>query len=124
MEKLEIPASEDTPEVCLDKDASVFLIGERSYPEDAYEFFQPILKWVDQYMRSPNDETLFEFKLDYFNTTSSKQIFKILMLLEELSKTKTVNVKWYYKSSDREMYSHGEIFSKVISVPFEILPMN
>jgi hypothetical protein len=121
MEKFEISSTEDTPEVCLDKVASVFRLAERSYPEDAFEFYQPILKWVDSYTKNPNDRTMFEFQLDYFNTTSSKQIFKILMLLEELSKSKDVKVKWLYKASDREMLSHGEIFSKVISVPFEMI---
>lgn len=121
MEKFEIPSTEDTPEVCLDKVASIFRLAERSYPEDAFEFYQPILKWVDSYTKNPNEKTLFEFQLDYFNTTSSKQIFKILMLLEELSKSKDVKVKWLYKASDREMLSHGEIFSKVISVPFEMI---
>lgn len=123
MERLEIPATEDTPEVCFDKSNSVFRLAERSYPEDAFEFYQPILKWVENYTSAPNESTKFEFKLDYFNTTSSKQIFKILMLLEELSKTKSVEVTWYYKASDREMLSHGEIFSKVISVPFEIIAL-
>ncbi len=121
MEKLEISSTEDTPEVCLDKVSSIFRLAERSYPEDAFEFYQPILKWVDSYTRNPNENTLFEFQLDYFNTTSSKQIFKILMLLEELSKSKGVKVKWLYKATDREMLSHGEIFSKVISVPFEMI---
>ncbi len=120
MEKLEISSTEDTPEVRLDKVASIFRLAERSYPEDAFEFYQPILRWVEAYTRNANDSTLFEFQLDYFNTTSSKQIFKILMLLEELSKSKDVKVKWLYKSSDREMLSHGEIFSKVISIPFEM----
>lgn len=120
MEKFEISSTEDTPEVRLDKAASIFRLAERSYPEDAFEFYQPILRWVEAYTRMPNESTLFEFQLDYFNTTSSKQIFKILMLLEELSKTKEVKVKWLYKTSDREMLSHGEIFAKVISLPFEM----
>jgi len=123
MEKLEISSTEDTPDVCLDKTTSIFRLAERSYPEDAFEFYQPILRWIEGYVAQPNDSTLFEFKLDYFNTTSSKQIFKILMLLEELSKSKNVNVKWFYKQSDREMQSHGEIFSKVISIPFELIAM-
>lgn len=123
MEKLELPSTEDTPDVCLDKSGSVFRLAERSYPEDAFEFYQPILRWIESYVESPNNETIFEFKLDYFNTTSSKQIFKILMLLEELSKSKPVNVKWFYKATDREMLSHGEIFSKVIAIPFEIIPL-
>ena len=42
MEKFEISSTEDTPEVCLDKVASVFRLAERSYPEDAFEFYQPI----------------------------------------------------------------------------------
>jgi hypothetical protein len=121
MDALFIESTQDTPSIILNKNTNTFLIAERSYPEDAFEFYTPILKWVENYKASPNDKTIFEFKLDYFNTTSSKQIFKLMLILEDLSKIKEVEIKWYYKKMDKEMCTHGEIFSKVISLPFEII---
>lgn len=123
MEAIFIQATQDTPSIILNKETSTFIIAERSYPEDAFEFYIPVLEWIEDYCKNANDHTLFDFKLDYFNTTSSKQIFKIMLMLEELSKTKDVKVRWHYKSSDREMKTHGEIFTKIITAPVELVEM-
>lgn len=119
MESIFIAEGQETPLVILNKESSTFIVSHRSYPEDSIDFYQPILLWIQKYIQQPNDYTVFEFKLDYFNTNSSKQIFKIMLLLEQLSKNHKVLIQWYYKRSDREMQNHGEIFSKIINVPFE-----
>ncbi|MBK8807605.1 MAG: DUF1987 domain-containing protein [Bacteroidales bacterium] len=116
-----IEATQDTPSIILNRATNTFIIAERSYPEDAYEFYIPVLHWIEAYCKAANDSTVFEFKLDYFNTTSSKQIFKIMLLLEELSKNKNVIIRWYFKGTDREMKTHGEIFSKIITTSFELI---
>lgn len=123
MDALFIESTQDTPSIILNKGTNTFIIAERSYPEDAFEFYGPILKWVEAYKKNPNDNTIFDFKLEYFNTTSSKQIFKIMLMLEEISKIKNVLIRWHYKPGDKEMYTHGEIFSNIISAPFEIIEM-
>ena len=124
MEALFIESTQDTPSIILNKETNTFIIAERSYPEDAFEFYGPILKWVEKYKESPNENTVFDFKLDYFNTTSSKQIFKIMLILEEISKSKKMLIRWHYKATDKEMYTHGEIFSKIITAPFEIIELS
>lgn len=121
MEGIFIEATQDTPSIILNRDTGTFIIAERSYPEDAYEFYIPVLDWIERYCKVANETTVFDFKLDYFNTTSSKQIFKIMLLLEELSKNKKVFIRWHYKTPDREMRTHGEIFSKIINAPFELI---
>lgn len=121
MEQLIIEASQDTPEVVFAPETNTFKIEQRSYPEDAFEFYGPVLKWMQMYAEQPNDNTLFEFKLDYFNTASSKQIFKLLMLLEQASEKSKVKIVWKHKDSDKEMKNHGEIFSSIIDTEFEVI---
>jgi len=121
MDSIFIEAGQDTPSIILNKDSSTFIVSHRSYPEDPIDFYQPILSWIQRYIQQPNDNTIFEFKLDYFNTNSSKQIFKMMLLLEQLSKSSRVLIRWHYKKSDKEMHNHGEIFSKIINVPFELI---
>ena len=121
MESIFIEAGQDTPSVILNKESNTFIVSNRSYPEDSIEFYQPILEWIQRYIQKPNDNTVFEFKLEYFNTNSSKQIFKIMLLLEQLVKNSKVLIKWHYKKLDREMQNHGEIFSKIINVPFDLV---
>lgn len=124
MEGLIIEPSQDTPQVVFDPTSNIFKLTQRSYPEDAYEFYEPVLKWFQQYSASPNNEMTFEFKLDYFNTASGKQLFKLLLMLEQIAAKSEVKIVWKYKGSDKEMKTHGEIFSSVVNVDFDVIETN
>ncbi len=121
MEPLLIQTTEDTPEIILNSTEENFLISERSLPENAIEFYEPIINWINNYIQNPNNKTLFNFKLEYFNTASAKQIAKILLLLEKLSKTKDVLICWHYNKEDTDMYASGTRFSKLINIPFKFI---
>jgi hypothetical protein len=116
MEVLTREGSEDTPKVILDKNNGVFEISGRSLPEDAAEFYQPILDWLSRYEASPNSETKFQFKLEYFNTASSKLILDILSQLEGIEGTV---VQWFFHEDDEDMEEAGEEFSELVEIPFE-----
>ena len=119
METLKIEKGIDTPEIILDAENSIFIMHGRSYPEDTREFFTPVLNWVDRYVQSPNEETVFTFKLQYFNSSSYKPIYDILTKLAGIKeKGFAVNVTWFYKSGDNDMKSAGEEFAELVNVPF------
>lgn len=121
MEKLLIQATEDSPRIELDAQNNVFIISERSLPENSVLFYQPVIDWLTEYKKSPNTQTTFEFKLEYFNTSSSKQIAKILLILEEISKKSEVLVKWFYAENDRDIHSSGIRYSKLINIKFDFI---
>ncbi|GAA4838400.1 DUF1987 domain-containing protein [Algivirga pacifica] len=116
MNVLKLEGTEDTPKIVLDKDNGVFEISGRSLPEDSAEFFSPVLSWLDGYKDEANTETVFNFKLEYFNTASSKLILDILSKLENVDGTKVV---WYYHEDDEDMEEAGEEFSELVEVDFE-----
>ncbi|MDD3567986.1 MAG: DUF1987 domain-containing protein [Bacteroidales bacterium] len=112
-----------TPEVNLDVDRSRFEFYGKSLPEDCNEFFEPIIDWFRSYVQIPNRETVLVFKLDYFNTSTSKKFLEILNLLKEIHRQKkSVIVHWYYRTGDEDMYETGETFSELVSIPFKIMP--
>ena len=121
MEALKIEATSDTPKVVLDANSGTFGIEERCFPEDAVGFFSPIIEWIKNYSKTPNSTSNFNFKLEYFNTSSSKQIFKILVLLEELSKKNEVIISWHYNKEDSDMLSSGERYSKLLQLKFNMV---
>jgi hypothetical protein len=57
-------------------------------PENPNEFYQPIIDGIKEYKTNPNKETILYFKMDYFNTASSKKILEILSFLQEIHKKK------------------------------------
>jgi len=122
MEKtLKLKETEDTPAVTLDAVKNEFSLIGRSLPEDAVEFYRPIIAWVKAYAQNPNLETEFIIKLQYFNSSSVKQVSDVLMVLEEIFKAgKKVKVMWFYEEGDELMEIKGQEFKSMLSIPFEL----
>ena len=86
------------------------------------KFYKPILDWLDEYAQSPNANTVFNFKLSYFNTASSKIILDILMKLEGIhSGGHSISIKWHYPSDDEDMMEAGEEYADIVDAPIEMV---
>lgn len=120
MEVLHIEGTEDTPEVLLDSGNNTFSISGRSFPENALEFYEPIFAWLQKYAEEVENDMEFEFYMEYFNTSSSKQIAKIFLLLEKINENVFVQVIWKYKKEDSDMMASGMRFSKLLNLEFEL----
>lgn len=116
MEILNLKGTEDTPTILLDKKNGIFEISGRSLPEDSAEFYKPVIEWINAYGAEANPATEFAFKLEYFNTASSKLILDVLSALEEI---KGVKVTWYFHDDDEDMEEAGQEFSELVEIPFE-----
>ena len=119
MEIINLEGTEDTPKIILDKTNKIFEISGRSLPEDSSEFYQPVLEWLGEYANDPLPETIFDFKLEYFNTASSKLILDVLTALEDIENAK---INWYFYEDDEDMEEAGEEFSELVDVEFELKP--
>ncbi len=120
LKKLFLEPSIDTPEVILDKESNILQLSGRSIAEDSEKFFQPIIEWLENYFQDPNPETVFLFKLDYYNTASAKKIMRIFMVFKEAAENgHKVVIKWFYDEEDEGLREEGEEFSRIIGIPFE-----
>jgi hypothetical protein len=120
METIKIQGSEDTPKIILDAGSEILEISGRSLPEDVSSFYEPVLNWLNEYAENPNKKTVFNFKLTYFNTASSKLLLDILMKLEEMhEKGHEVLIRWHYPEDDEDMAEAGEEYADIVDVPFE-----
>ena len=117
MNRLEIAGTEDTPKIILDKNEGLFEISGRSLPEDAAEFYHPIISWLEEYSKAANATTAIHIKLEYFNTASSKLILDVLTKCEKIAGSKVI---WFFAEDDEDMQEAGEEFSELIEVPFEV----
>jgi hypothetical protein len=122
MEVIKIKGTDDTPSVILDKDQNLFEISGRSLPEDVSMFYEPIINWIDQYAEAPNAESVFNFKLEYFNTASSKVLLDIMLKLEEIHEAgHKVIVKWHHREDEEDMLEAGEEYADIVAIPFEYI---
>jgi len=120
MELIKLEGSQDTPSITLDAKNGLFEISGKSFPADVAFFYQPILDWLSQYSEKPLNKTVFDLKMDYFNTASSKVILDILYKLEDLKKDGSdVVIRWFYPDDDEDMQETGEEYSEIVEVPFE-----
>nr|WP_321407371.1 DUF1987 domain-containing protein [uncultured Carboxylicivirga sp.] len=120
MELINIKGTDDTPNVILDKDSAKFEISGRSLPEDVNMFYEPILNWIDEYAEAPCEKTEFNFKLEYFNTASSKIILDILLKFEEIVENgHDVVINWHYHEDEEDMLEAGEEYADIVEIPFE-----
>lgn len=119
MDIIKLVGTDDTPGVILDKENNKFEFSGRSMPEDVVAFFQPVLDWLDEYAEDPNPKTVFDFRMHYFNTASSKIIMDILLKLEEMKDDgNDVEVNWYYPEADEDMKEAGEEYAEIAEIPF------
>ena len=122
MTTLRIEPEDDTPMVNLSKEKGVFEISGKSMPEDVVFFYQPVLDWMDAYKADPLDKTVFDFKLIYFNTASSKLILDLLLFLEEIQeKGNEILVRWHSLATDEDMHEAGEEYADMTDLKFEYL---
>jgi hypothetical protein len=97
------------------------IIEGRSLPEDAFSFYKPVLEWLNGYATNPARETRFTFNLEYFNTASAKQIFKIFSIAGDIYKKHKAVIRWHYDAGDRDMKSSGLRFSSLCQIPVELI---
>jgi len=121
IEPLILEPTDDCPSVYLDPENEIFTISKRSMPEDAVGFYSLIINWLRQYKYAPNANTVFNFKLEYLNTSSIKQITKVLLILDDISHVSNITIYWYYKKIDSDMLSVGLRLSKMFSFKFNLV---
>ena len=119
MEPLKIELTQSTPKIYLDKDSGKFEIAGKSFPEESRSFYAPLFTWLEEYAKNPNEETLFEFNMEYFNSSSALIILEILNLLGKIFKNgKKVSVSWNHLDIDEDMLEAGEEYSELVKIPF------
>jgi hypothetical protein len=122
MEPKRLAGTDESPEIILDKNTNEFKFTGKSLPEDVKEFYNPVLDWIDDYAKNPNDETVVEFNMEYFNSASSKQILDILERFSKINTTgKKVVVKWHFMQDDEDMEDAGSSYADIVDIPFELI---
>lgn len=122
METIRLPGTDDCPEIVLDKETNEFKFLGKSLPEDVREFYEPIHQWIDDYVVDPNEATVIEFNLEYFNSASSKQILDILERFAVIAENgKKITIKWHFSEDDEDMEDAGEAYADIVEVPFELI---
>jgi hypothetical protein len=116
MENLEIKGESGVyfiPEVKLNAQTGVCEISGESYLEDTDEFYNNIINWLETYISDVKKSLTFNFRLTYFNTSSSRSILNVLRVLKKYEDDGgNVTVNWHYPADDDSIAEEAEDYMK------------
>ena len=122
MKNFTLAGNQKLPTIYLNQESGEMEFSGKSIPENAEFLFQPVLEWIDEYLKSPSKNTIFIIKLEYFNTSSSKYLVEVFRKFEDLFKSgENVSIQWYYEQEDEDMQESGEDFRDILKVPVELI---
>jgi hypothetical protein len=81
LQNLIIEGTSKTPHVDLNKLTGDLIISGKSIPENAAKVYEPVYKWVLDYILNARPTTNFRLNVEYFNTASSIWLAKIIKVL-------------------------------------------
>ncbi len=122
MENLHIEETKYTPEINLNAEKGLLSFSGKSYPENTFDFYQPVIEWINTYFAEKGQKkTLIDMDIIYFNSSSSKLFFDFFDILEEAHEDgKEVTVRWLYDAENENALEAGEDFKE----DFESLDFN
>lgn len=107
MQNLFIEATETTPLIDFYTSGKLLIQG-RSLPEDVHKFYEPVFFWINQL---EVEKVVFDVKMEYINTSSTKKILNLLIELESNEKIKNIDINWFYEDDDYDMLDLGEMYN-------------
>lgn len=99
--------------VDIDVNSGIFLFAGVSLPENTNAFFDPILKEIESYLKSPKDITEINFYIEYLNTSSALYLRRVVMMCEEELGGERLKVRWHYEKDDDDIKDFGEDFKSI-----------
>ena len=107
---LKIEATAKTPKIKVQPKKGIIHISGISIPEDPMAFYASFHEAVDQYILDPVENTIVEFKLEYFNTSTTLILRNFIKKLNKISSSTKLSVNWYFEEDDEDMEEVGEEF--------------
>lgn len=123
MDPIKIEGTPKTPTVNFDAESGILEVKGRSIPENAVEFYKPLVDWIGNYGDSAKSNTVVNIQLEYFNTSSSKCILDVFKKLESVNGKTNITINWHYEEDDEDMLEAGEDYQAIINIPFKMIEM-
>ena len=89
-----------SPQIDFNHLTGELILSGRSIPENAAELYENVYKWVLEYCTDPRRTTNIRFNLEYFNTSSSIWLAKILKALCSIKDSEYLLMVHLYFSID------------------------
>lgn len=110
-----IEATKSSPRIELKPEGEIIIHG-RSIIEDTYTFYKPVIEWI----KAADCRVMtVEIRMEYMNTSSSKQLLTVLKTVAANPNFSAIYVKWFYEEDDEDMLDVGKDYESIIHIPFD-----
>lgn len=115
----DIKATRNTPAVRYEPATPAFIVAGNSIPENAGEFYGPIIEHLHKEIPGMPDGMSFIFCLPYFNSSSLKAIYLLLNEIKAgMDLGKRFDVIWHMEEEDDFMSDAAETFAEMTGISF------
>ena len=113
-----IDKTADCPYVNFSEDGLLEIEG-RSITEDVFSFWQPLVDWIEQYIKVPAEKTKVVVYLEYTNSSSNKYLNEMMKLLDTCAANdNSVEIIWRYEEDDESILMLGHDLDALTNIPF------
>ncbi|MDY0255333.1 MAG: DUF1987 domain-containing protein [Tenuifilaceae bacterium] len=131
MKPLKIEAAIDTPEIIFDPATNIFSISGISHPENAKEFYEEILDWLDEFHQEietkQGQKIIVDLNFKYINSSSYKYLREIMKKVANIKRNGVdVEVIWNYQEDDEDLLNEGMVLFELpdINLDYRCIPYN
>lgn len=114
MDNIVLEKSQNSPKVIMDKDRAFVEFEGKSYFENTFDFYRPIIEWLENYFKyyhNSHKPMRINFKFLYFNSGTTQIIFEILDIVERAD-FKNIEIYWFYDKESRSAFEDYEDYSE------------
>jgi hypothetical protein len=105
-----IEPTSKTPQIDFNHLTGDLILSGRSIPENATGLYEPLYKWINEYVYDPKQTTNLRLNLEYFNTASSIWLAKITRSLSRMKNPENVLfIHLYFSLEDYDDMDTEEI---------------
>jgi hypothetical protein len=99
-----------SPQVDFNQLTGELILFGKSIPENAAKVYEPLLVWINDYIKSPRHTTNLRLNLEYFNTSSSIWLAKMVNALSKINEDDyIVFIHLYFDIEDFESMDMEEL---------------
>lgn len=109
----------------FDPARNIYELKGNSYPENTAETYEPVLNWIENELTKIDSEVVFEFKLEYQNTASSKIMSSVFAKIEAAyQRKKNIKINWYYDRDDEDIIDEIQSYHSYDKLPVNFIPFD
>ncbi|MEH0156217.1 DUF1987 domain-containing protein [Limibacter armeniacum] len=122
MKNYYLPAQRKKPEISLNYKKGYLSISGFALVSNPFDFYRHTMDWVKEYVSQPQDRTVCDIRLCYFNTSTAKCLMDMFRVLESIANRKEVVLNWYYEETDEDMEEAGVDFKQILHFDVNLIP--